>query len=170
MIVLPGPVGLRRVHVMKSVVVVRLATEPATGAVDVGAPFLVMGRELHRDGVYHDEPNVIAQFLPGESKASFYAEWSENGWTFGKRVPEFVLIGKWRGGAGQLRIIYGEGGNDDPLPFILSLTPEHVARQTGKSLPLTLEQLEEYADQNAEYLRAVAKHVRYRDWNSHVLG
>jgi hypothetical protein len=44
----------------------------------------------HRRGVYEKEPEVIAQFSPGERQARFEAEWSEQDgeWKFGKRVTD----------------------------------------------------------------------------------
>jgi hypothetical protein len=73
---------------------VRLAIDPQTGAVDHAAPFVVIPRrrELRRlpgrGGIYEKEPSVIEQFRPGEREAQFEAEWSkqEGGWIFGKRV------------------------------------------------------------------------------------
>ena len=56
-----------------------------------------LGRELEqlaqagradRSGVYEKEPEVIAQFLPGEEQARFEAEWTDEGWKFGKRVTD----------------------------------------------------------------------------------
>ena len=41
-----------------------------------------------RRSVYEDEPEVIAQFLPGERQVRFEAEWTDDGWKFGKRVGD----------------------------------------------------------------------------------
>jgi hypothetical protein len=78
----------------KEIVLVRLAIDPKTGAVDLSAPFVVIPqrRSLQRlpwrGGIYEKEPTIIEQFRPGEHEAQFEAEWSkqEGGWKFGKRV------------------------------------------------------------------------------------
>ena len=73
---------------MKDVVLVTLAIDAATGKIDPGAPFMVNSRVPGRSQVYQDEPEVIAQFRPGESQARFEAEWNDEtgDWIFGKRV------------------------------------------------------------------------------------
>jgi hypothetical protein len=74
---------------MKEIVVVRLAIDAETGAVDPAAPFVVIPRQQpYRGGIYDKEPGVIAQFLPGEREARFEAEWTADGWKFGKRVGD----------------------------------------------------------------------------------
>ena len=70
------------------IVLVTLAIDAATGAIDRAAPFVVSAPPPHRRSVYEDEPEVIAQFLPGERQARFEAEWTEHGWKFGKRVVD----------------------------------------------------------------------------------
>src|SRR5690242_12588949 len=43
--------------------------------------------------------------------------------------------------SGKLRLIYGTGPAD-PAPFILTLTPEYVARASGKAPPVSLHKIE----------------------------
>jgi hypothetical protein len=78
----------RTAVMMKEIVLIRLGVDPQTGAIDPAAPFLVITSQLDRGGIYDKDPEVIAQFLPGEREAQFEAEWVEWEWKFGKRVPD----------------------------------------------------------------------------------
>ena len=73
---------------MKDIITVRLAVDPITGVIAAFAPFAMIAKQRFRNGIYDDEPKVIAQFLPGEREARFEAEWIDDGWTFGKRVAD----------------------------------------------------------------------------------
>jgi len=52
------------------------------------APFVVKASRSDRSGVYDQEPEVIAWIMPDERQVRLEAKWTENGWTFGKRVPD----------------------------------------------------------------------------------
>jgi len=83
-------------------------------------------------------------------------------------VAGFELIEKKGDLSGLLRIRYGSGV-DDPLPFVLTVTPQYVAHAAGKTLPLTHREIQEYADQNAEQLKAIAKNAKDRGYSTQVL-
>jgi hypothetical protein len=71
---------------MREIVLITLATNPDTGAIDRTAPFLVQASDPARSGLYEREPEVLAQMQPGERDARFEAEWTGDEWKFGKRV------------------------------------------------------------------------------------
>jgi hypothetical protein len=58
---------------MKEIVLVTLAIDTETGKINPKAPLMVNSRRpgtLHNEP-YYDEPEVIAQFRPGECQARF---------------------------------------------------------------------------------------------------
>ena len=77
---------------MKEIVLVTLAIDTETGEIDPTAPFMVnsLRRGTLYNRPYHDEPEVIAQFRPGECQARFEAEWNDEAgnWIFGKRADD----------------------------------------------------------------------------------
>ena len=50
-------------------------------------------------------------------------------------MPEFELLDTAGDISGKLRLIYGSGPTD-PAPFVLTLTPQYVARALGKTPPV----------------------------------
>ena len=70
-------------------------------------------------------------------------------------MSEFELLDTAGDISGKLRLIYGSG-SADPAPFILTLTPEYVARASGKTPPISFHEIERYADENAGDLREIA--------------
>jgi hypothetical protein len=58
---------------------------------------------------------------------------------------------------------------DDPQPFILTVTPEYVAHQTAKSLPISASDLHAYILAHAGKLRTTAENCKARDLTSEVL-
>jgi hypothetical protein len=73
----------------------------------------------------------------------------------------FELINSKGEPNGLYRLRYGSGPND-PLPFILTLTPQYVARALGKTLPIMLQDIQEYARQNANTLKMIAQSTKDR--------
>jgi hypothetical protein len=71
---------------MREIVLITLAADPETGAIDRTAPFLVQASDPARRGLYEREPEVLAQIQPGERDATFEAEWMGDERKFGTRV------------------------------------------------------------------------------------
>ena len=69
---------------------------------------------------------------------------------------------------GIFRIWYGTAENDQS-PFVLTLTPQHVAQALHKTLPVTLEEIEAYAHKNRHRLRAIARNARASGCKAKVL-
>jgi hypothetical protein len=70
-------------------------------------------------------------------------------------MSEFELLDTAGDISGKLRLIYGSGPTD-PAAFVLTLTPQYVARALGKTPPATFHEIEKYADDNAGDLREMA--------------
>jgi hypothetical protein len=83
-------------------------------------------------------------------------------------MSAFEFIDKRREPIGLLRIRYGSG-IDDPLPFILTVTPSYVAHADAKMPPPTHREIQDYAERHAEELKAIAKNARDRGFNAYVL-
>jgi uncharacterized HAD superfamily protein len=84
-------------------------------------------------------------------------------------VPQLfkVIAAKGRRN-GIFRIWYGATENDT-APFVLTLTPQHVAQALHKSLPVTLEEIEQYAHENRNRLKAIARNAKARGHTAKVL-
>ena len=67
--------------------------------------------------------------------------------------------------SGLFRLSYGTEPND-PMPFILTLTPQYVARAIGKTAPTDIQN---YAEQNADKLKAIAAFEKARGFTTHTL-
>ena len=69
---------------------------------------------------------------------------------------------------GNLRLKYGTGA-DDPLPFILTLTPSYVAREMQQIMPIPFQDVVDYARRNKERLRILAQSAKGGRLNAQVL-
>ena len=69
---------------------------------------------------------------------------------------------------GIFRLWYGATENDQSA-FVLTLTPQYVAHALRKTLPVTLEEIEEYAQKNEDRLWAIAHDARACGQNAKVL-
>jgi hypothetical protein len=83
-------------------------------------------------------------------------------------VSTFELIDAKGEPSGVFRLRYGSGPND-PMPFILTLMPSYVAHELSKTLPITLQDIQEYAKRNAHKLKAIAQRVKDSGRNTEVL-
>jgi hypothetical protein len=79
------PPGL--IELLTEIIEVQLACN-ADGSVDRMAPFVVLASDENRDGLYTNEPAVIAQLAPDEDTARFEATWDGEEWLFGRRVQD----------------------------------------------------------------------------------
>ena len=70
--------------------------------------------------------------------------------------------------SGLRHLRYGTG-QDEPMPFTLTLTPQYVAREIQKKLPVSYLKVQRYAERNADKLKAKAKLERERGLNTHTL-
>ena len=70
--------------------------------------------------------------------------------------PKFELIGSEGRFSGLRHLRYGTG-HDDPMPFTLTLTPQYVAREIKKALPISFLRVQRYAERNADKLKSIAK-------------
>ena len=85
-----------------------------------------------------------------------------------ERDPKFELIGSDGLFSGLRHLRYGTG-HDDPTPFTLTLTPQYVAREIRKTLPVSYLKVQRYAQRNADKLKAIAKFEKERGVNAHTL-
>jgi hypothetical protein len=82
--------------------------------------------------------------------------------------PQFELIGSDGLFNGLRHLRYG-AGHDDPAPFTLTLTPQYVAREIKKALPVSYLKVQRYAERNADKLKAKAKFEKERGFKTHTL-
>jgi hypothetical protein len=66
-------------------------------------------------------------------------------------------------------VLYGERVGD-PRPFILTVSPRYVSRKTSQSLPLNINQVQDYTAKYADtVLREIAISRRDAGYTTHVL-
>jgi len=70
--------------------------------------------------------------------------------------------------SGLMRLYFGKS-RDDPIPFILTVMPQYVARKTQKTLPLAIQDLQNYCTDKREELRLIAFDFRRRGFNAETL-
>ena len=85
-----------------------------------------------------------------------------------KLDAKFELIGSDGQFSGLRHLRYGTG-QDDPMPFTLTLTPQYVAREVKKKPPVSYLRVQRYAERNADKLKAIAKLEKERGLNTHTL-
>ena len=101
--------------------------------------------------------HLLRVILPQATKASNH----------GKRSMTFTLLAVVKREI-MIDLKYGEAF-DDPQPFILTVTPEYVAHETAKSLPISATDLHAYILAHAAKLRATAQNCKAQDLTCEVL-
>src|SRR5207244_3816579 len=61
----------------------------------------------------------------------------------------FLWINTSGEGAGSMHLRFGTS-RDDPMPFVLTVTPSYVAHKTQKTLPLNIIEVQNYCNDNRE--------------------
>ena len=84
------------------------------------------------------------------------------------KYDEFVWIDTSGEGTGSMRLRFGTS-HDDPMPFILTVTPSYVAHKAQKTLPLNITEVQNYCENNREALRKIAFNCKQRGKNTEVL-
>jgi len=68
---------------------------------------------------------------------------------------------------GNVHLKYG--AKDESLPFILIVTPQYVARETGKRIPISFQEIQAFVAENAADLKMTAQRVKARGENTFEL-
>ena len=79
---------------------------------------------------------------------------------------ELQLISTRMEPGGFFRLSYATTEPRDTTPFVLTLTPEYVARAIGKTF---FTDIQEYAEQNADKLKAIATFEKARGFTTVTL-
>src|SRR5215470_7526054 len=112
---------------------------------------------LARGGKVSRVASSLSLLMSSSSRANRASEFSAAGVLHG--------VGRF---SGLRHLRYGTG-HDDPMPFTLTLTPQYVAREIKKALPVSFLRVQRYAERNADKLRAIAKLERERGLDTHTL-
>jgi hypothetical protein len=81
---------------------------------------------------------------------------------------KFMWIATYGDVKSGMRMHFGKS-NDDPIPFILTITPGYVAHQMQTTLPLKIQELQDYCKEKREELRKIALNCKQRGLNAEVL-
>jgi hypothetical protein len=81
---------------------------------------------------------------------------------------EFIWIATYGDQTSGMRMHFGNS-IDDPIPFILTVTPRYVAHQMQTTLPLKTQELQRYCKEKREDLRKIALHCKQSGLNAEVL-
>jgi len=83
-------------------------------------------------------------------------------------TEEFIWIATYGDIKSGMRMHFGKS-IDDPIPFILTVTPRYVAHQMQTTLPLKIQELQHYCKEKREELRKIALNCKQRGLNAEVL-
>ena len=81
----------------------------------------------------------------------------------------FVWIKSMGDPSGWLMRVYFGRSPDDPKPFILTVTAAYVVHKIQRTLPLTLQDLQNYCNDHREELRQIALRCKQSGRTTEIL-
>jgi hypothetical protein len=149
--------------------------ETGEAAVVVNAPLVVNAAEVAeviaakvpKGAEVVEIGNAVVSVGPRDHLLSAIPRQAANARNLGKPSMILTLVAMVKR-ENMIDLKFGEA-LDDPLPFVLTVTPGYVAHETAKILPITSSEMHAYILAHVAKLRATAENCKARGLTSEVL-